>query len=233
MPKESIQCWISRPDVRSREACGYSPPQISSLQTPGGTTSYSYDPVGRVHEIALRNSGGTLLDYQGYQYDPTGLVTNILRLGDINAVYGYEDLGQLTSAQAFEPGGGLRLNENLGYAYDAAGNLAWRTNNDFLQSFTCDAADELVNITRSGALTAAGSVTGAVTQLGINGTPTQIYSDGTFATTNGLTLRDGINLFVSAGTNAAGPTATEAGASQSVTERLLYTHEVPDHIGEG
>ena len=38
--------------------------------------------------------------------------------------YGYDDIGQLTSAVGYEPDGVTqRANENLGYGYDAAGNL--------------------------------------------------------------------------------------------------------------
>ena len=41
-----------------------------------------------------------------------------------NAVdYGYDDLGQLTSALGAETGGAPRWHERFFYAYDAAGNL--------------------------------------------------------------------------------------------------------------
>ena len=118
--------------------------------------------------------------------------------------YGYDDIGQLVSAQAYETNGALRLNENLSYGYDASGNLASRINNTLAQTFNTDPLNQLVNVTRSGTLTVAGSVSGAVATLGVNGKAAQIYSDNTFATSEGLMLRDGNNLFVTAGSNASG-----------------------------
>lgn len=92
----------------------------------------------------------------------------------------------------------------MGYAYDASHNLAYRTNNTLLQRFTSNAKNELATALRAGTLTVSGNVTGAVATLGVNGTSAEIYSDGTWATTNGLTLNDGNNLFVTAGSNGAG-----------------------------
>ena len=111
---------------------------------------------------------------------------------------------QLLSAHAYEPNSALRLNENLDYTYDASHNLASRTANTLTQAFSSDAANELASITRSGTLTVSGSITGAVAALGVNGQPAVIYSDGTFATTSGLTLRDGNNMFVTTGSNSSG-----------------------------
>jgi YD repeat-containing protein len=50
--------------------------------------------------------------------------------------YGYDVLGQLTSAKGFESSGASRAQEQLTYGYDLAGNLQSRTNNDMVQSFS-------------------------------------------------------------------------------------------------
>lgn len=100
--------------------------------------------------------------------------------------YGYDPIGQLISAQAFEAGGAPQLNEQFGYAPDASHNLASWTNNTLLQAFTSNAKDELASVVRAGTLTVSGSVTGAVATLGINGTRAEIYSDQTFAAMSGL-----------------------------------------------
>jgi hypothetical protein len=60
---------------------------------------------------------------------------------------------------------------------------------DSLSRFTCDALNQLVNVTRSATLTVSGSFTGAVATLGVNGKVAQIYSDSTFATGEGLSDR--------------------------------------------
>jgi hypothetical protein len=89
-------------------------------------------------------------------------------------------LGQLVSAQAFESTGALRLNENLAYTYDASGNLATRANNTLLQTFAADTQNQLSTITRTGTVTVAGSVTGAVSSVYVNGHAAALYSDATY-----------------------------------------------------
>src|SRR6266705_3775947 len=73
-----------------------------------------------------------------------------------------------------------------------------------MQTFARDFVNQFSSVVRTGALTVAGSVTGAVATLGVNGTNAAIYSDSTFATISGLTLHDGNNMFVTAGSNAVG-----------------------------
>ncbi len=178
--------------------------QLASLQMPGSTNLYSYDELGRLSGIQLKKSGGTVLESFTYLRDLAGQITNVTRLHGNTVGYGYDNIGQLISAEGQESGGLPRLNESLGYGYDAAGNLLSRTNATLIQAFTSDDADRLLNVSRSGMLTVIGSVTGAVATLGVNGRGAALYSDGTFATTNGLVLEDGTNLFVTAGSNGAG-----------------------------
>jgi uncharacterized Zn-binding protein involved in type VI secretion len=96
------------------------------------------------------------------------------------------------------------LNEQLGYGYDASHNLAVRTNATLIQTFTSDSRNQLASVVRNGTLTSAGSVVGAVATLGVNGKQAAIYGDKTFATTEGLTLENGTNVFVTTGSNSAG-----------------------------
>src|SRR5437879_2072308 len=51
----------------------------------------------------------------------------------------------------------------------------------------------------SGTLTVSGSTTSDIVHLSVNSTNARIYSDATFATTSGMALHDGNNLFVTAG----------------------------------
>src|ERR1051326_3735533 len=204
--------------------------KLACLQFPGGTTTFTYDAIGEPKTIQVKNSAQTLLDYHGYDYDLDGLVTNVTRLNSVRAAYGYDGIGQLVSAQGFESSGALRKNENLGYAYDASGNVAFRTNNTLLQSFTCDALNQLAGVTRSGPLTVSGSVTGAVTRLCVNGTNAQIYSDATFATTNGLTLNDGNNLFVTAGSNAVGELVVSTVTRTRLPSSVSFSYDLNGNL---
>ena len=56
-------------------------------------------------------------------------------------------------ANGKENGGPLCAHKQFGYAYDAAGNLQYRTNNALIQTFTVDPLNELTNVTRSGTRT--------------------------------------------------------------------------------
>ena len=47
----------------------------------------------------------------------------------------YDDIGQLKTARGKESGGTSRLHEQFGYAYDAAWNLNYRTNNALTQTY--------------------------------------------------------------------------------------------------
>jgi len=170
--------------------------QIASLALPGGSSiAYGYDPAGLLTSTALKNSGNTVLDSSGYTYDAVGLRTNVLRADGTHVGYGYDNLGQLTSATGFEANGTPRFNENFGYAYDPAGNLTQRINDTLAQTFTVDPANELTHVLRTtSVMTVAGGLTNTPTSLVINSTNAIIYADKTFAATN-VPLVDGLNTF--------------------------------------
>ena len=167
-------------------------------------------------------------------YNGNRWITAAHRLGGVTASYTYDNMGQLLSAQAYEPNSTLRLNENLSYTYDASHNLASRTANDLVQTFNSDTLNQLASITRSGTLTVSGSLTGAVTALGVNGKGAVIYSDNTFATTNGLTLRDGNNLFVTAGSNAVGELVVSTITSNRLPVAVGFNYDLNGNlVGDG
>ena len=87
---------------------------------------------------------------------------------------------------------------------------------------------------RSGTLTVSGSVTGAVASLGVNGQVAQIYSDSTFATMAGLALRDGNNLFVTAGSNAAGALVVSTITSNRLPVMVNFGYDLNGNLtGDG
>ena len=106
-----------------------------------------------------------------------------------------------------------RLQEQFGYAYDAAWNLAQRTNNALVQSFGVNNLNELTSATRSVTLTVAGTTTEdppAVTGVTVSGTglssgPAQLYADGTWARTN-ATLANGANSYTAVAQDSYGRT---------------------------
>ncbi len=97
-----------------------------------------------------------------------------------------DDIGQLKTATGRESGGGtVRVQEKLGYAYDSAGNLNWRTNNALLQDFGVNTLNELTTISRQGNMTVAGGVSATPTTVTVkdNSNPAQAasaYGDNAF-----------------------------------------------------
>jgi RHS repeat-associated protein len=201
--------------------------RLTNLLSMAGSFGYAYDPVRlyRVDKLSLPNSAyiachydsltrllgtdltrGTdnhVLDGYTYRYDLLGQRTGISRNNGFSSSTvsaGYDAIGELTSWSATEPDNAARFNEQLIYAYDAAGNLQQRWNHQFMQSFTVDAANELTNVTRGGVLTVTGNTPTPPSSVTINGQPAVTYGDFTFASSSGFALADGLNAF----TNIAG-----------------------------
>ena len=167
----------------------------------------TFDSVARLTGTYLKNNGNNVLDGYTYVYNQFGQRTNIVRnygLISSSANAGYDPIGELTSWQARDANGSSRLNEQLGYTYDAAGNLKQRTNNNLLQTFSVDAVNELTNISRAGTLTVSGNTPTPASSVAVNGQPALTYADFTFASSNGFTLNDGQNSFTNIAWNYYG-----------------------------
>ena len=106
----------------------------------------------------------------------------------------YDSIGELKTAIGKESGGSTRLQEQFGYAYDAAGNLNYRTNNALVQTFTDNNLNQLSSVGRSGTLTVAGTTTSTATNVTVNGSAADRYNDNTFALA-GFTVTNGNNTF--------------------------------------
>ncbi len=116
---------------------------------------------------------------------PRGMLTTNGAGSTNYANYGYDPVGQLTSDLAAELIGSTnRMNEQLRYAYDAAGNLNYRTNNTLVENFQVNSVNELTTGTNEGRLTVMGTTSSQATNVTVNGTNALLYSDATFAATN-------------------------------------------------
>ena len=162
------------------------------------------DSLARLDYTALANPWGHVLDGYGYTHDPLGLRTNIVRdlgLTTSSVSVGYDAIGQIVSWVAKEASGTLRWNEQLGFGFDAAGNLRSRTNGSLAQTFNCDSLNQLTNVTRNNAITVSGATPAPATSVTVNGQAAQRYGDMTFAATN-LSLAEGANIFTIIAQNA-------------------------------
>jgi RHS repeat-associated protein len=148
----------------------------------GAYVTNSYDNVAHLLNTRLLNSGGAVLNSHSYTYNAGNERTQqVFTAGDF-VNYAYDPLGQLKTATGKEAAGVTnRLHEQLGYAYDAAHNLLWRTNNALLQAFAFNSLNELTTSTNSGTLTVAGTTTGSATNVTVNASNAVLYGDYTFA----------------------------------------------------
>ena len=103
--------------------------RLASIGYPNSqTTKFSWYPTAndeRLQQITNLNPSGALLSQFSYRYDPAGQITQWQQIQNntsLNYALGYDQAGQLVSAQA--SGGALSqamLNQNY-YAYDLASN---------------------------------------------------------------------------------------------------------------
>jgi len=151
----------------------------------------TYDSNGRMLGTSLYNSGGTNLDASVYTYNVGNQPTSVTRTGETTvaytntATYAYDPIGQLVSDLASE-GTTNRLNEQLHFGFDAAGNLNYRTNNTLIENFQVNSLNELTVNTNGGRLTVIGTTTSSIgtNNVTVNGTNAAHYGDATFAATN-------------------------------------------------
>ena len=145
----------------------------------------AFDENARMTATVLLNSGGTNLGSYIYTYNVDNQRTQVTRTGENYANYTYDAIGQVIGDQAYEVSGNTaRLNEQLRYGFDPAGNLNNRTNNTLVENFAVNSLNELTSNANSGTLTVMGTTTPSATSVAVNGTNAQRYNDATFAATN-------------------------------------------------
>jgi RHS repeat-associated protein len=183
---------------------------VKQLTLPNGAAiTNDFDPQARLLGTWLRDSGGSQLNLHAYTYDDLDRRTRQTRVDSSSVDYGYDALGQLQSAMGKESGGSTnRWHEQLGYAYDVAGNLNYRTNNVMVQTFSVNSLNQLTTVSASGTLTVAGTTISSATNVTVaaNGGSAVAairYADATFARTN-VTLVNGTNTFTAMGQDSLG-----------------------------
>ncbi len=193
---------------------------VSRLALPNGAyITNSFDSVARLLSTKLLNSSSSILDSESYSYNQASQRTaETNTTGDFRN-YTYDNEGELTSAIGKEAGGTTnRWQEQNGYAYDAAGNLNYRTNNGLLGAFSVNNLNELTTETNGGRLTVAGTTTTPATSVTVNTSNAALYADSTFASTNQPWV-NGANTYTAIAQDSYGRTS-----SNSVTVNLQATN---------
>ncbi len=207
---------------------------IKNLLLPGGAyIANTYDSVARLTKTALLDSGLRTLDSYNYGYNQASQRTNVVRtLGD-SVNYTYDNMGELISATASESGGVTnRLQEQFGYAYDAAGNLNQRTNNALVQSFNVNNLNELTTLGWNGTLTVAGTTTSPATNVMVNTLAANLYRDATFAKA-GFSVAQGMNTFTAVAKDSYGRMDTNT-VTVNLPATVNYSYDLNGNLlGDG
>lgn len=211
---------------------GYLSGSASSLTQfrwlPNGSYDYRYyDSVARVAYLGFYGPNPIMFDTHQYSYNVAGQRTEEMFDVGNTMDYTYDGMGQLQTAVGKEfagTGGANRWQEQFGYAYDPAGNLAFRTNYSMVQAFGVNALNELTNRARSGALTVSGSLSEygasvgivpvyatnvAVSGTGLSSGAAALYVDGSWARTN-ATPANGTNTYTAIANDIYGRSATNS-----------------------
>ena len=151
----------------------------------GAFVTNAFDSVARLLSTTPESSQLSNLNSHAYAYNLAGQRTSQTRLNGDYVTYAYDNAGQLKTAKGAESGGTAnRLQEQFGYAYDAAGNLNYRTNNALLDTFGVNSLNGLTNTAPSGTLTVASTTTSPATNVTISGSASgtaTLYHDSTWA----------------------------------------------------
>jgi len=199
--------------------------QVLGTRLPNGASiTNAYDPLGRLLETALVNARGAVLNRHAYAYN--GLDQRIAQsYADGHTLdYHRDPAGRLIAASGFDPGNpaALRLHEQFGYAYDAAGNLRSKTHGTATLNLEVDNLNRVLSATRSPQVTVSGSFTGSPVDLTVNGLAAARYPDGTFACPN-VPAPAGVTRLEAVAHDAAGRTATDVAlVNLPATARFQY-----------
>ncbi|HYG36840.1 MAG TPA: RHS repeat-associated core domain-containing protein [Clostridia bacterium] len=201
---------------------------VRSVQLPNGAyITNTFDTSARLQDTFLRDSSGTLLNRHSYAYNLANLRTRQTRTDTAYVDYTYDKIGQLRTAKASEDAG-PRLQEQFGYAYDAAGNLNYRTNNALVQTFGVNSLNQLTTVARTGTLTVAGTTTTNASSVTVNGWPASLYKDSTFAL-GGFSLPNVATNFTAIGQDALGRKDTNS-ISVNLPPSVSYQYDLNGNL---
>ena len=110
----------------------------------GAYTTYDYDEAGRMRQLVNHAPDGSVLSRFDHDYDERGLTKSMTTL-DGNWTYEYDNSGQLTRAQ-FESTNPVIPDQDLTYAYDAAGNRVSTIDNGTITDYAVNSMNQHMGV---------------------------------------------------------------------------------------
>jgi RHS repeat-associated protein len=211
---------LSMSDGAGTTSYAYDPlGRLTGTSRGGRSLAYEYDDAGRLTQVDYPGSLGsvalsydakgrpaTISDWEQRQttfaYDALDRLTSLSRPGDLASSFEYDALGRVTAIEHAHDGTPLM---NLGYTYDAVGNLVTRSDDQGTASFSYDALDRLTAADYPGSddyaysFDAVGNMTSITTPAGSTNhsydAADRISDAGYLYDDNGALLSDGTRSF--------------------------------------
>ncbi|MBC8009214.1 MAG: hypothetical protein H7067_03860, partial [Burkholderiales bacterium] len=130
---------------------------ITVSGTARAATTRTTDALGRIGRVDT-TSGATLHASRSYTYDDANQRTEVVHEDNLRWNYGYDDLGQVTSARKRNASAALLPGYDHAYAYDTIGNRVSTTTNGRLATYAPDLRNQYVSRIVPGAVDVLGSV---------------------------------------------------------------------------
>ncbi|AHF93189.1 type IV secretion protein Rhs [Opitutaceae bacterium TAV5] len=150
---------------------------VSNGSTERARQERTFDVLGRVTRVDTLGNGSTLHARRDYTYNAANQRTQVTHEDSRRWAYGYDMLGQVTSAQK-------RLSDNtalpgydFGYSFDDIGNRMSTTTNGRTAAYLSDALNRYTQRDYPGAIDVRGSASTAVTVLVNDGLTTRTGED--------------------------------------------------------
>ncbi|MBU0678742.1 MAG: hypothetical protein KJ626_11565 [Verrucomicrobia bacterium] len=180
----------------------------AELIRPNGVrTVYHYDALLRLTNLVHKKSSGDVLLSFAYTYDGHDQRTRVVREDGRRIDYGYDAIGQLTSAEGYMGDDSAWPGYSFRYAYDPAGNMTQKVENGFVTSTRYNELNQLTTSGWAGVMAVMGSVNITDAVITVNSQPVYTFSDGTFVVTNQAVV-PGPNEWIAIATDVFGRSAT-------------------------
>ncbi|AHF93332.1 type IV secretion protein Rhs [Opitutaceae bacterium TAV5] len=150
---------------------------VSNSSTERARQERTFDVLGRITRVDTLGNGSILHARRDYTYNAANQRTQVTHEDSRHWTYGYDTLGQVTSAQK-------RLSDNtalpgydFGYSFDDIGNRMSTTTNGRTAAYLSDALNRYTQRDYPGAIDVRGSASTAVTVLVNDGLTTRTGED--------------------------------------------------------